>query len=213
MNNFNRIAPVTIACRGLCLGRRLQRAQALFLDQIPGADALGAGASVLVLGGGTGAILTAIFTEQPDCHVLFLESSARMVGQATRRFLRLTDPASITFRVGNETALRSDEQFDAIITPFVLDLFTQETLDTHLIPHLRRTLKPGGVWLVTDFVNTPVWWQRVLLWAMIRFFRLTAGIETRQLVNWQQTLQNAGLTRQAQQSAVRGMVSAEVWSH
>lgn len=213
MNNFNRIAPVYDSLSRIVFGRRLQRAQTLFLDQIPGADASGTGASVLVLGGGTGEILTAIFAKQPGCHVLFLEPSARMVSQATRRVLRLTGPAGITFRVGDEKTLQADERFDTIITPFVLDLFTNETLQTHLIPCLQKTLKPGGIWLVTDFVNTSVWWQRALLWAMIHFFRLTAGIETRQLVNWQQTLRNGGLTRHAQQSTVWGMVSAEVWGH
>jgi len=213
MNNFNRIALVYDSLSRIVFGRRLQRAQALFLNQIPSADASGTGASVLVLGGGTGEILTAIFARQPGCHVLFLEPSARMVSQATRRVLRLTCPVGITFRVGNEKTLRSDEQFDAIITPFVLDLFTNETLQTHFIPCLQKTLKPNGIWLATDFVNTPVWWQRVLLWAMIRFFRLTAGIETQQLVDWQQTLRNAGLTRHAQQHTVWGMVSADVWSH
>jgi len=210
-NNFNRIAPVYDGLSRLVFGRRLQRAQTLFLDQIPGTNVSGTGTSVLVLGGGTGEILTAIFAKQPGCRVLFLEPSAQMVSQATRRVLRLTGPANIAFRVGNETTLRSDERFDVIITPFVLGLFTEETLQTRLVPRLRQALKPDGVWLVTDFVNTPVWWQRTLLWSMIRFFRLTADIEARQLANWQQTLSNVGLTRQRQGFAVWGMVSAEVW--
>lgn len=205
-NNFDWIAPVYDSLSRIVFGRRLQRAQTLFLDQIS------SGASVLLLGGGTGELLVAILTQQPDCHVTYLEPSARMVALATRRVLRLARPAGVTFRVGDETTLHSDEQFDVIITPFVLDLFTEETLQNSLVPRLRQTLKPGGIWLVTDFVNTDVWWQQALLWSMIHFFRLTTGIEARRLADWQQLLSRAGLTRQRQKSVVWGMVSSDVWA-
>lgn len=203
--NFDWIAPVYDTLARLVFGQRLQVAQALFLDRIP------AGASVLLVGGGTGELLVAVCARQPDCHVLYLETSSRMVALATRRMLRWSGPATVTFRVGDELVLHPDEQFDVVITPFVLDLFTEEILLTRLIPRLKQTLKPGGVWLVTDFVNTAGWWQRALLWTMIRFFRLTAGVAVRHLANWQQLLARAGLTRQQQQPAVWGMVSVEVW--
>ena len=206
MSHFNRVAPVYDRLSRLVFGHRLQRAQTLFLDQIPAA-----GASVLLLGGGTGELLAAILARRPDCHVVYLEPSARMVALATRRVLHQSGPVSVSFRVGDETALHPDEQFDVIITPFVLDLFTEETLQTRFIPRLRSVVT-GGIWLVTDFVNTSVWWQRGLLWTMIRFFRLTAGIEARVLANWQQTLRNADLICQDRQSAVWGMVSSEVWT-
>ena len=98
-----------------------------------------------------------------------------------------------------------------IITPFVLDLFTKTTLKNQIIPPLLNVLESTGLWLVTDFVRPPAWWQKVLLWGMIRFFRLTAGIEANQLVNWQQGLLETNLSLKERKSQVGGMVSAEIW--
>lgn len=189
----------------LVFGRKLHDAQIRFLERVP------PGASVLLLGGGTGWLLTKLFTECLPTRVTYLDTSSRMLARATRRVLSQPTSATVMFRVGDESTLRSGEQFDIIVTPFVLDLYTEETLKNQMIPRLNRTLRPDGLWLVTDFVRTNVWWQKALLWAMIRFFRLTAGIETKQLSDWQQLLGEAGLIRQHQQASVAGMVSAEVW--
>ncbi|WP_332369452.1 hypothetical protein [Spirosoma telluris] len=54
-------------------------------------------------------------------------------------------------------------------------------------------------------------WQKALLWTMIRFFRLTAGIKVKRLADWQKLLAESGLSREKQQTQVGGMVSTEVW--
>jgi tRNA (cmo5U34)-methyltransferase len=203
--DFNWIAPVYDRLASVVFGNRLKRAQAVYLNRVP------AGASVLIVGGGTGWLLEPLLMKAQYGRILYLEPSARMLGLATRRLLTRQLSGRVEFRLGDETALRPDEQFDVVITPFVLDLFTAETMRKQFIPHLRAALKPTGLWLVTDFVQTTVWWQRTLLWSMIHFFRLTAGVETRKLANWQQLLSEAGLTRREQREQVGGMVSAEVW--
>ena len=188
--SFDRIAPYYDVLARLIFGRTLEQAQRTFVDQIPPA------ASVLIVGGGTGWVL-----------------EATLVNSRPRRMIRRAKPGSVEFRVGDETTLSPDERFDVLMTPFVLDLFTEQTLTTHLLPRLTAALKPGGQWLVTDFMPTGVWWQRVLLWAMIRFFRLTAGIEARHLADWPRLLAEAGLVQQERQVFVRGMVSADVWTY
>lgn len=203
--NFNWISPIYDALAFVVFGRKLQQAQALFLSAIPPK------ASVLLVGGGTGWLLEQVLVRCRPERVLYLETSSRMVARATRRMAHKSLLGMVEFRVGDETSLRSGEQFDVVITPFLLDLFSENTLQIRLIPRLLSALKPGGMWLVTDFVAPSVWWQKILLWAMIRFFRLIAGIETRKLANWQQYLADAGLVLQARKSQVGGMVSAEVW--
>ena len=204
--DFDWIAPVYDTLASVVFGNRLKRAQAVYLNRIP------AGASVLIVGGGTGWLLEPLLMKAQYNHIIYLEPAARMLGRATRRILTSQLTGRVEFRLGDETALRPDEQFDVIITPFVLDLFTAETLRTTFIPRLRAAIKPGGLWLVTDFVQTTGWWQQALLWSMIRFFRLTAGLKTSQLANWQQILSESGLTRREQRKQVGGMVSAEVWT-
>ena len=202
--SFDAVAPFYDYLVRLVFGQRLQRAQAAFLDQVPN------GASVLIVGGGTGQILSPLLTRNPAGRVLYLESSARMLARAGERMVSQLRPGTVEFRLGNETALRTDETFDVLLTPFVLDLFTEDTLRTGLIPRLNSALRPGGLWLVTDFVPTRVGWQRTLLWTMIRFFRLTAGIETRQLADWPRLLTEAGLMLRERRTFVGGLVSAEI---
>ena len=203
--NFDWIAPLYDALAFVVFGRKLQRAQVFFLDQIP------SNSTVLMVGGGTGWLLRRVLVQCKPKRVVYLEASARMLARAGKRMVRAEETGSVEFRVGDESSL-TNEPFDVIITPFVLDVFSEATLQTRFIPRLKNVLKSNGLWLVTDFVNTPVGWQRALLWTMIRFFRLTTGMQAKRLANWQQLLAGAGLTCQNQQSRVGGMVSAEVWT-
>lgn len=203
--DFDWIAPAYDTLAFVVFGRRLKRAQAVYLNRIP------SGASVLVVGGGTGWLLEPLLTSGSPQRIVYLESSTRMLARASRRMLNHPLLGTVEFRLGDETALRPSDRFDVVIMPFVLDLFTADTLRTSVIPRLRNVLRPGGHWLVTDFVRSSVWWERALVWTMIQFFRLTADIETRQLADWQQLLSEAGLTRRERSPQVGGMVSAEVW--
>ncbi|GAB3787183.1 hypothetical protein GCM10028818_51710 [Spirosoma horti] len=203
--NFNWVAPVYDTLAFLVFGHKLQRAQVVFLDRIP------VGASVLLVGGGTGWLLEQLLKRSRTQRIVYLETSSAMVARASRRMIRKSLVGSVDFRVGDHTALLPDESFDVLITPFVLDLFTETTLKSQIIPPLLNALNPAGLWLVTDFVHPSVWWQQALLWVMIRFFRLTAGIEASRLVNWQQCLLAMNLSLQGRKRQVGGMVSAEVW--
>lgn len=203
--DFNGIAPIYDALAFAVFGQRLQRAQAVFLDRIS------ADASVLIVGGGTGWLLEEVLRTGQPKRVLYLEASAQMLALASRRMVQHAVLGSVEFRVGTETSLKSDERFDVILTPFVLDLFTEKTLRLQFIPQLLNVLTPGGLWIITDFVRPNSGWQKALLWTMIRFFQLTARVEIKALANWQQLLAGTGLTRVEQQTQVGGMVSAEVW--
>ncbi|GAB2540753.1 class I SAM-dependent methyltransferase [Spirosoma aerophilum] len=203
--NFNWIAPLYDGLAFVVFGHQLKRAQIAYLNRIP------VGASVLIVGGGTGWLLEQVLRHCQPGQVVYLETSAQMVARASQRILKKMVPGSVDFRVGDEHRLRPGEQFDVIMTPFVLDLFSESTLLDQFIPSLLTTLNPTGLWSVTDFVNPPSAWQKALLWFMIRFFRLTAGIEARKLVDWQQCLNKSGLRSMDRQSRVGGMVSAEVW--
>ncbi|WP_040005633.1 class I SAM-dependent methyltransferase [Fibrisoma limi] len=203
--NFDWVAPLYDALSFFVFGRSLQRAQTLLLGELQ------PGASILIVGGGTGFLLEPILTQCQPSQVLYLETSARMLAQASGRMFQKPILGSVEFRLGDETALRPDERFDVIITPFVLDLFTEQTLAQRMLPRLRQALNPDGHWLVTDFVRTDKWTHQALLWLMITFFRLTAGIETRQLANWPRLLRKAGLIRLESRSAVGGMVVSEIW--
>lgn len=203
--NFDWIAPIYDSLARVVFGNRLQRAQTVFLNQIP------AKARVLIVGGGTGWLLEQVLTQCQPQRVVYLEASAKMLAMASRRILTHAVVGAVDFRVGDETCLKPDDVFEVILTPFVLDLYPEHLLQSTLIPRLLRVLNPAGLWLVTDFINPQIGWQKLLLWTMIRFFRLTAGIKTHQLADWQKSLAESGLSCLKQQIQVSGMVSAEIW--
>ena len=203
--NFDWIAPIYDMLARVVFGRKLQQAQRVWLDQIP-AEAL-----VLIVGGGTGWILEQVLVYKPK-RVVYLEASAQMLARASQRMIHQAVVGSVEFRVGDTTALLPGECFDVLITPFVLDLFSEESLQNDFIPSLLSVLTSTGLWLVTDFVNPTIGWQKVLLQTMIGFFRLVASIHVKQLANWQRCLTEAGLICIESQSQVGGMVSTEVWT-
>ena len=102
--DFNWIAPLYDPLARVVFGWRLQRAQTVFLDQIP------AGAVILIVGGGTGWLLEQVLTHWQPRRVIYLEASARMLERASRRMLNHALVGMVDFRVGNETSLKPGEQ-------------------------------------------------------------------------------------------------------
>jgi tRNA (cmo5U34)-methyltransferase len=205
-SNFNWIAPIYDGLKTAVFGRSLDRAQIVFLDRIP------VGASVLIVGGGTGWLLEPLLARGHTGRITYLETSGQMIARASRRVLGHQLLGTVEFRLGDETSLPSDARFDVVFTPFVLDLFTAQTIQQRMLPKLTKMLKPGGQWFITDFVVTANGWQKSMIQVMIYFFRLTAGIETHRLVDWQALLAETDLILRERQLQISGMVSSEVWT-
>jgi ubiquinone/menaquinone biosynthesis C-methylase UbiE len=185
----------------LVFGNILKKAQLTFLPMIP-QDAV-----IIVLGGGSGWLLSVLLDECLPRKVIYIDASVRMISLAQQK--TGNDPR-VDFRIGNEQEVLSEDRADAVITPFILDLFTQSRLQTSILPRLNDALKEGGIWLSTDFMNTNKLWQRLLLSAMYRFFRLTAGIEARQLADWYELL-NKKLSLLEEANYWNGFIKAGLW--
>jgi SAM-dependent methyltransferase len=170
------------ALAGLVFGGALRRAQRATL-----AAGLPAGPAprVLVLGGGAGWVLGEIWRQCPQAQVLYLEVSAAMLARTRARLQRHPAPpgAAVELRQGTEASLRPAEQFDVIITFFVLDCFGAAALPGALA-RLHAARRPGASWLVTDFRPAQRGWRRWLLQAMYWFFGLMVGLRVRQMPPW-----------------------------
>jgi SAM-dependent methyltransferase len=166
---------------------------------------------VLVLGGGAGWVLTEIWRQRPQAQVLYLETSAAMLARTRARLLRHPAPPGATVELcqGSEVALRPGEQFDVIVTFFVLDCFAATALPGALA-RLQAARRPGAPWLVTDFRPARRGWRRWLLAAMYAFFGLAVGLRVRRLPPWPAELTALGLVASWEQhffgSAVAGLV-------
>ena len=120
--------------------------------------------------------------QKKNVSVVYVEKSEAMIDLAKKR----TAPnIKTTFILQPVEYYLSSERFDVIITPFLFDNFKKNKINI-LFTKLDVFLKPRGIWLYADFVNDGTQkklWQRLLLKTMYKFFRLTADIETQQLVD------------------------------
>jgi tRNA (cmo5U34)-methyltransferase len=207
-SGFDRVAAFYDPLSRLVYGRALLRAQHHAL-----ATGLPAGAPrLLIIGGGTGHVLLEVLRLRPQATMLYLEASPQMLTKA-RTLLGRQVPAAaaqVEFRLGTEARLTSQDTFDAIITFFFLDLFEPKRLQ-QIMAHLYATRKPNAPWLLADFVPARTWWQRLLLGAMYRFFRLTTGISGQTLPPFREELARLGLRAEQKQFFFGGMIEASVW--
>src|SRR6195952_3766612 len=153
-------------------GRALIWSQVYLLGYIP------AGSRVLIVGGGTGWILEEIAKLQPSgLKLTYVEISAKMMALSRKRDAGGNEVVFINDAV--ENAQLKDE-FDVVITPFLFDNFTEETLQK-VFAHIHASLKAGALWLNADFHISGKWWQRILLSSMLLFFRIICRIEAKKL--------------------------------
>lgn len=185
LNGFDKIVWLYDALARLVFGDRLMSAQTAFLHRI------NPGSRVLILGGGTGAIVSALLALQPDCHIVFVDASQAMLRRARRRLRQLSD---IEYIHGTENSIPDGHLFDAVITPFYLDMFTEDQLSA-IIPYIAAHLTKPAHWLVADFCSKDTLWKQIRLATMYTFFRLTTGIAAKSLPDWNRTLTRNGWTK------------------
>ncbi|RZK51349.1 MAG: class I SAM-dependent methyltransferase, partial [Hymenobacter sp.] len=208
--DFGRVARVYDQLAGLVFGRAQRRAQQAALRA--GLPLAGAAPRVLVLGGGPGWVLTELLRQCPAARVLYLETSAAMLGQARARLLRHAPQAAaqVEFRQGSERDLRPAEQFEALLTFFVLDCF-ELAYFPEAMARLQAARRPGAPWLVADFRPPRRWWQGALLRTMYLFFNLTVGLRARQLPPWPAALAQTGAAIIYESSYYFGFIASQVW--
>ncbi len=171
---YDAIAPMYDALALLFIGKALRRAQVCFLGYIP------AGARVLIVGGGTGWILEEISAIHSEGLLIdYVDISSKMIALVKRRNVGKNKVAFIQQSVLDFAV---HQQYNIIITPFLLDNFKEETAQKVFLL-LHQNLQPGGLWFYTDFQvsHSKSYWQKGLLFLMYSFFRIAANIEASRL--------------------------------
>lgn len=158
----------------LVYGRALVNAQAALLPLIP------PNAKVLVAGGGTGWIIEEITKiHSSGLIIIYVELSENMMKLSKQRnpggnkIIYINSPVE-------EASLNND--VDVVITSFLFDNFLPETFH-RVFYYLHRLLKPGALWINTDFQLSGKWWQPLLLKSMYLFFKLLGCMEAKRLTD------------------------------
>ena len=172
--NYNNIAPYYDRLSRIIFGHAIVNAHRWLAQFIT------TNTSILIAGGGTGWILEEIAKRHPEglC-ITYVDISEKMIALSKKKQVGKNQVVFINEPIQNVTF---HQQFDVVMTPFVLDNFSEDTtlrifrkIDEHLIP--------GGLWLFTDFqlAGKHQLWQKPLLKMMYFFFRVVCGIEAKQL--------------------------------
>lgn len=191
MNNFNFLAPIYDLLARLVFGQNLHQASIHFLNDIP------SNSKVLVLGGGTGRILTDLEGNQ----VTYVEKSQKMLNRAKERQLK----ELVNFIHTDFLKWESDQQFDVVICPFFLDVFDEDNLNL-VLDKMRSSLDSNGQLMVTDFEPSELKSYRLLLKIMHLFFRLFSSLESRRLKPIRQHILQSGFRIEAEKFWLNGLI-------
>lgn len=170
---------------------------------------------VLIVGGGSGWLLEQVLKTGNGLRIVYLDASPRMVSRARDKTFKQIAACKneVQFRVGTEKAIQSEEAFDVIITPFLLDLFPDQRLAT-LMKGLNAALRKDGQWLFADFwpVEQPApLWQRLLLKAMYIFFGAVSGVRATRLPDFSHHFKELQMQEIYTESFYKGMIQAKVF--
>src|SRR5258707_4902020 len=180
-NDFNKIAFLYDRIARLVYSKRIIDSQKYFLNKIP------MDSNILILGGGTGWILTEIFKIKNEVNICYIEASERMIAMAKEKF---ENDNRVQFIHGTENDIPSRKYFDVVVTNFYLDLFPDDSLKIAL-ETIKKSTTEKTQWIITDFVNNE-WWQSMMLKLMYFFFRVTCIIAAQKLPDCRKGLQNVG---------------------
>ena len=167
-SDYNNAAWFYDALAHIVFGKTINKSQTCFLETII------PGSSILIVGGGTGWILDEI-TRQQSCglQIVFVEKSSKMIKTARKRLTGSNQVIFIHEAIENSLL---DKSFDMVITSFLFDSFSISTINT-VFKRLEAKLRPGGIWLYSDFLASKKLWHKLLLNIMYFFFKVVCNIE------------------------------------
>jgi ubiquinone/menaquinone biosynthesis C-methylase UbiE len=170
--NYNNSAWFYDTLARIVYGKALVNAQVYLLKHIP------ANSKVLIAGGGTGWILEELTRIHPSgLQITYVEIAPNMMAQSQKRNSGNNRVIFINEAIEKITLAAG---FDAALTPFLLDNFTQENFNI-IFKSINVLLKPNALWLNASFQLTGKWWQQVMLKTMFVFFKVICGIEASKL--------------------------------
>jgi len=201
LNRFDSIAFMYDFLAKFVFGRSITDSQKFFLNKIEDSS------KVLILGGGTGWLLADLLKMKPNCEVWYIEASAKMIDLAKAK-TGIKYP--VHFIHGTEQDIPATAQFDVVITNFYFDMFTGDSLP-QVINKIKTSVKPGALWIVTDFIDNNRWWQKFLLQTMYAFFRITCSLEMHRLPDWRRSIREIGVIKSESRFFYKGFIETALY--
>ncbi|MDH5474445.1 MAG: class I SAM-dependent methyltransferase [Cyclobacteriaceae bacterium] len=183
-NGFDFISSSYDRAAKIFFGNDIKKAQCHYITNIP------EGATILILGGGTGWILNEIFNRRSSVNIIYVDTSERMIAKA-KKTVDNKWLSQLIFINDTYQSVDSKVHFDIIFTPFFLDMFKENDISV-IINDLSIQLTENGAWINTDFTNTTIWYQKIVVKMMYIFFRVVCGISAMKLPNFEKIFKQNG---------------------
>ncbi len=178
MNEYNFIAPFYGFLQRIVFGKSLQEIQYLHLSALKNKK------QILILGGGKGEIIHEVLKFSPNAEIHYQEASSRMLAYSKSN---LTEKELMQIHFYHKTDFYFTPKFDAIITPFFLDLFEEKQLE-QVVYELSGLLKPNAIWIVSDFYSSETFKHKVVYLCMKLFFKVFTGLKAKELYDFDKLL-------------------------
>jgi ubiquinone/menaquinone biosynthesis C-methylase UbiE len=200
--NYNNSAWFYDLLSRIVYGKALINAQVYLLKHIP------SNSRILIVGGGTGWILEKLANlHHSGLEITYVEVSVNMMTQSKKRNKGLNEVVFINEAIEN---VALPNYFDVIITSFLFDSFTEQTLQ-RVFNHINKSLITKGIWLNCDFQLTGKWLQQVLLKSMFWFFKTLCNIEASRLPDIKKQFYQHGYECIARQNFLNDFIVSEVY--
>ena len=209
--SFDTLAPWYRALERIAFGDGLQRCRVACLGEI------GAPRRALIVGEGNGRVLCELLRLHPEVEVDCIDASARMLQLARERLERELPDRTNRVRFLQQDIMSwsaPEHHYDLVVTHFVLDCFPQATL-AGIVSKLARAATDDANWLLADFCVPASGMARlrarVWLAAMYLFFRVTARIAAKELIDPTPLLRAEGFALAQQYLFRKGILRSEIW--
>lgn len=187
--NFDRLAWIYRGLESVAFGRDLARARFCLLSGLAGAE------SILILGEGDGRCLERLTAIAPRATFHCIDASAAMLARAAARLPAAARPRVRFEQADARTVALAAGSYDAVVTLFFLDCFTEAEVRT-LVDRIAASLRAPAQWLFADFCEPPSGWRRwrarAWLALLYAFFRATTRISARRLPPAEEIILAAG---------------------
>lgn len=206
--SFDRLAPHYHRLETVGFRSVLQKARTRWIETVPRPE------RVLTVGEGTGHFVRKFVCVHRDAVVDCVDTSARMLEFAR---LRISDEVKrVRFFEEDILSWTPPGPYDLLVTNFVLDCFPQKELKL-IVRKLAGVATPGAYWLLADFCIPKTSFARVhaRIWlaTLYWFFRMTAGICAKRLVDPTPELQANGFVCLKRSQWRLGLVKSELWQN
>lgn len=162
----------------VCSGGRIYESQVSLIPHLPKRCE-----HILIPGCGNGKFLIPLLENITFSSLTIIDSSAIMIENAKQNSLNWEHQIKYIHAEFNTNEL--DQDYDLICAPYFLDLF-EDSLCTEMVFDLYSLLKPGGLFLCSDFdltsgIHNRPFWSKIYIRFLYEVFFLTTGMLTKDL--------------------------------